>query len=226
MKLNQKVKICLLITVLISIILTWSGSQTQQRVVELFSFDSQTDEGIRGWEEKSFVGHTLYDVMEEDSNYYLHAYSDSSASGLYKKFKYDPEEWPMLSWQWKVVRLPERGDVNAKETDDYGARVYVVFPRFLKWKTKTINYIWARNLPKDAWVPNPWLPKNAFMIAVESGPDSLGKWITEKRNVYEDYRRLFGSDPPKAGAIAVMTDADNTGGLAEAYYDDFILFKN
>lgn len=63
------------------------------------------------------------------------------------------------------------------------------------------------------------------MIAVESGSDSLGYWITEKRNVYEDYRRLFGSNPPKVKAVAVMTDSDNTGGRAEAFYDDFVLKK-
>jgi hypothetical protein len=154
-----------------------------------------------------------------------HARADSAASGLFREFKFDTEDWPILSWRWKVVKLPEKGDVYSKETDDYGARVYVVFPRFLRWRTKTINYIWARTLPRGESVPNPWLPDNAVMIAVRSGYDSLGVWITEKRNVYEDYRRLFGGDPPDAGAIAVMTDSDNTGGEAEAYYDDFILLK-
>jgi hypothetical protein len=42
--------------------------------------------------------------------------------------------------------------------------------------------------------------------------------VVEKRNVLEDYRRVFGLDPPKAGAIAIMTDTDNTGEEAVAYY--------
>jgi hypothetical protein len=201
-------------------------SRNEIRVIERFSPIADSEKNIPGWEERSFVGHTRYSVVREGENYVLHAFSDSTASGLYYKVKYDPEEWPLLSWRWKVVRLPEEGDVHSKETDDYGARVYVVFPRFLKWKTKTINYIWSNRLPKGESIPNSWLPNNAVMIAVQSGTDSLGRWITETRNVFEDYRRIFGSDPPKVGAIAVMSDGDNTGDIAEAFYDDFILLKD
>ena len=57
-----------------------------------------------------------------------------------------------------------------------------------------------------------------MMIAVESGSAQTGRWVVEKRNVLEDYRRVFGTDPPKAGAIAIMTDTDNTGEEAVAYY--------
>ena len=197
--------------------------QDALRIIDQFSAQSQRNGKIYGWKEKSFVGHTQYSILEEEGNFVLKAVADSAASGLYKKMKYDLKEYPYLSWRWKVTKLPARGDVHRKETDDYGARVYVVFPKFLKWNTKTISYIWANKLPKGESFPNPWLPKNVIMIAVESGSDSLGKWITEKRNVYQDYRRLFGEEPPKVGAIALMSDSDNTGGKAVAFYDDFLL---
>ena len=61
---------------------------------------------------------------------------------------------------------------------------------------------------------------NAMMIAVESGPEKSGQWQTVRRNIVEDYRRAFGEDPPKVGAIAIMTDTDNTGEHAVAWYDD------
>ena len=44
--------------------------------------------------------------------------------------------------------------------------------------------------------------------------------------MFEDYRRIFWSDPLKVGAIAVMSDGDNTKDIAEAFYDDFILRKD
>lgn len=200
-------------------------SQGGKKIIEQFSDRSMIGDQMNGWQEKSFVGHTRYSIIEQDNNYVLHARADSAASGLFKEIKYDPKEWPILSWRWKVIQLPEKGDARFKETDDYGARVYVVFPHFLKWKTKTISYIWARKLPKGEHIPNPWLPKNAVMLAVQSGPDSLGRWITEKRNVYQDFKRIFGSEPPHVGAIAIMSDSDNTGGVAEAFYDDLILLK-
>jgi hypothetical protein len=62
-----------------------------------------------------------------------------------------------------------------------------------------------------------------MMVAVESGDENAGTWVTEERNVYEDYRRLFGEDPPDIGAVALMTDTDNTGGEATAYYGDITL---
>jgi hypothetical protein len=58
------------------------------------------------------------------------------------------------------------------------------------------------------------------MVAVESGTERVGEWLVERRNVLADYRRLFGEEPPAVGAIAIMTDTDNTGASAEAWYDD------
>ena len=48
--------------------------------------------------------------------------------------------------------------------------------------------------------------------------------MVEKRNVFEDYRRVFGQDPPKVDAIAIMTDTDKTGEEAVAYYGRFESF--
>lgn len=202
-----------------------ANSQDTEKVIERFSADSQQGDKIIDWEEKSFVGNTRYSIVHEDDNFVLHAQADRAASGLYKEIKYDLHEYPHLSWRWKVTKLPEKGDVYNKETDDYGARVYVIFPRFLKWKTKTINYIWAKNLPKGESHPNSWLPDNAIMIAAQSGTENLGQWMTETHNVYEDYQKLFHEKPPRVGAIALMSDSDNTGGFAEAYYDDFVISK-
>lgn len=211
--------------VFIFVLSTISFPQGENKIIEDFSNIAENNNKISNWEEKSFVGHTRYSIINIDNNKVLRAEAESSASGLYRKIKYDPGEWQYLSWRWKVDRLPEKGDVRFKETDDYGARVYVVFPQFLKWKTKTISYIWARKLPKGERIPNSWLPKNVVMIAVQSGTDSLGHWITEKQNVYQDYKQIFGGDPPAVGAIAIMSDSDNTDGKAEAFYDDLILLK-
>jgi hypothetical protein len=58
---------------------------------------------------------------------------------------------------------------------------------------------------------------------VRSGPAEVGQWLTEERDLYEDYLRLFGQEPPRIAGIAVMTDTDNTGESAVAYYDDIVL---
>jgi hypothetical protein len=49
--------------------------------------------------------------------------------------------------------------------------------------------------------------------------------MTEERNVYEDYKRAFGEEPPMISGIAIMTDTDNTGESAEAYYGNIVFLK-
>lgn len=61
------------------------------------------------------------------------------------------------------------------------------------------------------------------MLAVRSGGSAAGEWRAEERNVLEDYRRLFHEEPPPYAGVALMTDADDTGGRAEAWYADVTL---
>jgi hypothetical protein len=169
------------------------------------------------WEEKSFRGNTEYQVTREDNQLCVRASSNASASGLYYKINYDTKEYPLLMWRWKVSHVLSKGDARHKDGDDYAARVYVIFSSWAFWKTKALNYIWANKLPQGEAVPNPFT-KSAMMIAVESGPERTGHWTEERRNVLEDYRQYFGGEPPKVGAIAIMTDTDNTGQEATAWY--------
>ena len=58
------------------------------------------------------------------------------------------------------------------------------------------------------------------MIAVQSGTDHIGRWMMQSRDVRADYRRLFGEEPGRVDAVAIMTDTDNTGAAATAWYGD------
>lgn len=176
------------------------------------------------WEEKSFQGHTIYTVVADGGGRVLRAQSQNSASGLILKKEYDPKRYPRLAWRWKVENILQKGDETRKTGDDYAARVYVIFPHWFTPKTRSINYIWANKLPKGEFVPNPFL-SNAVMLAVQSGGGRVGEWINEERDVVADYRRIFGEEPPLVGAVAIMTDTDNTGEAAVAYYDDLRLLS-
>jgi hypothetical protein len=169
------------------------------------------------WEEKSFRGKTNYKIIKDDRFFCIEAESRAAASALYYKTTYDLKRYPLLSWWWKVDNVLSKGDARVKQGDDYAGRIYVVFPSHLFWRTKAVNYIWANKLPQGRAVPNPYT-NNAVMIAVESGPHRTGTWIRETRNVYADFRRYFDDEPPPAGAVAIMTDTDNTGQTARAWY--------
>lgn len=182
------------------------------------------ESGLDGWSEKSFKGATEYRIVDDSGQKVLQAKSHGTASGLFFETEYDPQEYPILSWRWKVANTIVQGDSRTKAGDDYAARIYVVFPHWFFPKTKTLNYIWANRLPKDAIQANAYT-SNAQMIAVESGVEKVGTWVAVRRNIIDDYRRAFGEDPPHKGAIAIMTDTDNTGETAIAWYSRIIVSR-
>jgi len=179
-------------------------------------------EGLSGWEKERFKGETEYSVVRDGGQAVVRAHSRAAASGMFKKLQIDSLKYRYLRWKWKVAEPLRGGTEKTKAGDDYSARVYVVFPGFFFWQTKAINYVWASRLPKEESFPNPYTG-NAMMVVVESGTEKAGTWITEQRDILNDYRHLFGGEPRQLGAIAVMTDTDNTGGEALAWYGDIAI---
>ena len=179
-------------------------------------------EGLRGWEPKIFKGKTEYLLQQEEGRTVVKAVSHAAASGMVRKIHFEPSTYRYLRWSWKITRTITGGDEKTKAGDDYAARLYVIFPGRFFWQMKAINYIWANRLPKGEHSPNAFA-SNAQMLAVESGNGRAGQWVFEERDLLADYRLLFGTDPPAADAIAIMTDTDNTGGNAEAWYGEISL---
>jgi hypothetical protein len=180
---------------------------------------------LSGWSDKGFKGKTVYEITQDNGKSVLKAHSKSAASGLLKKLSLKATEYPVLRWSWKVEHSLQREDIKKKAGDDFAARVYVVFPRTFFWQHRAINYVWAAKMPKDSTAPSPYTSNNVI-IAVESGDEKAGTWVTEERNIYEDYRKAFGEEPPKVGAVAVMSDTDDTKDEVTAWYGDIIFVKS
>lgn len=177
-------------------------------------------EGLAGWEQESFSGETSYKVVSEDGQAVLRARSDDSASGLYREVQVDLRRTPWLSWRWKVGHPLDVAEERTKAGDDFAARVYVVVRYgWAFWQTRALNYVWASRLAEGTTWPNPYTGK-AHMVAVQSGGDRAGQWVTESHNVLEDYTRAFGEPPQGDVAVAVMTDTDQTGQSVTAWYAD------
>lgn len=173
------------------------------------------DSPVSGWREVVFDQRTRY-RQEDDC---VRAVSEGAASGLIRRVDTDLRKRPVLGWAWRAEQ-PLRG-AQAPETgkagDDFLARVYVIHEGFFPWQTRAINYVWSRSQPVGRHWPNPFTG-NAVMVAVQSGNDGLGQWQSFRRNVREDFRRFHDMDIDRVDAVAVMTDTDNTGGVAEACY--------
>ncbi len=176
------------------------------------------------WKVKEFKGRTEYKVVTDESTQVLQAASNGTASALIFQQEFLLDDYPVVSWRWRIESVVAQGDAAHKQTDDYAARIYIIFPHWFYPATKSLNYIWANKLDKETVVPSPYTDRS-MMLAVESGPDNAGTWQTVRRNIVEDFSRAFGMEPPKKIRIAIMTDSDNTGGKVRAWYDDIRLEK-
>lgn len=171
---------------------------------------------VAGWERERFKGETTYEIDGEG----LKARCANSASGLFLRKTIDLRTTPVIEWSWRVDAVFDPSvDEKTKGGDDFAARLYVVKDGGVAvWRTRAINYVWASAMPVGADWPNPFASQ-AHMVALRSGPPAApGQWVTERRNIREDFKRFHGRDIETIDAVAIMSDCDNRGGSAEAWY--------
>ena len=209
------------------------------------AFSSMTPGGgVAGWEPLRLgdAPASTYALVRDGNAVVVRGQANRSASGLVRRIRVDLAEHSVLSWRWKVAGVIPNGNVARKDGDDYPARLYVTFDypvsrlsfgdrikyralQVLGYRnipTRALNYIWANRPDETRIVRNPftnWVQ----MVPVESGPAGVGRWHTERRDVAADYRAAFHEEPPAITGIAIMTDADNTGGQATAFYGDITM---
>lgn len=172
--------------------------------------------GHPGWKEKEFAGRTVYTPQRQEK--LLLAESNGTASGLFFEKSIDLRDTPWLNWSWKVENVLQGINEREKGGDDYPARIYVVAKGGLAfWKTRALTYVWASSEPRGSMWPNAFT-SNAHMIAVRSGAGEVGGMKVEKRNIREDWMLAFGEDIEEIDAVAIMTDTDNSGQWARAWY--------
>jgi hypothetical protein len=211
-----------------------------------FSYSQPGDDVPKGWQPwmlSKFKKPTAYKLVTDDGRTVIKASASSSASGLLHPLNLDPARYPLLQWRWKVDELIANADNTRKDTEDSPVRVVISFDGDLdklsfddriffnqikaitgqQLPYATLMYIWENRVPKGDVIPNRHTSRIKMVVA-ESGRDKLGRWQEQSRNVYEDFRRAFGERPGRITSIGIMTDTDNTGDNAHAYYGD-IIFK-
>ncbi len=213
--------------------------------VGAFSLSSIEHDLPQEWEAMTFRGlkPTRYDLVKKDGRIVVRAGSYQSSSGLIRRQEIDLAEFPVIEWTWRVENVMEKGDVYSKDGDDYPARIYVIFDydlHNLGWTTRNIirllrrfygevparaiNYIYANHAETGTVVANPYTDL-VKMVVVDSGENNLEEWRTYRRNIYEDYIEIYGEEPPLVGGLAIMTDSDDTGESAVAYFGDICFFR-
>ncbi|MGB3543217.1 DUF3047 domain-containing protein [Rubrivirga sp.] len=209
------------------------------------SFSNMTPGGtINGWQSLNLgnAPESRYTLVRDGGTTVVRGQADASASGLVRRFDIDTNRYPLLSWRWKADDVIQGGNINSRGGDDYPARIYVLFdydPADLSFgdrvkyralralgydeiPVRAISYVWANRASETRPVANAYTDW-VQMIPVESGSANVGTWRNERRDVAADYRAVFGEEPPAIAGIAIMSDADNTGNSATAYFGDIRL---
>lgn len=180
---------------------------------------------------------TTYAVTREGDAAILKATAAGAASAWVHLAAADPKRTPILEWRWRTDALVDGADNADPKKEDAPVRIIVGFAgdkstlpdkeqrRFAVAKKvsgrdapfATLMYIWANGQPVGTVIPSAHTSQ-LKMVVVESGPAGLGGWREYRRNLVEDYRRAFGSEPGRIVGFALMTDTDNTGASAEGLY--------
>ncbi|MEX0945551.1 MAG: DUF3047 domain-containing protein, partial [Balneolaceae bacterium] len=180
--------------------------------------------------------------VREDGTPIIVAYSNNSISSVTSPLTADPTVFQYLEWEWKIESVIDTGDMTQKSGDDFAARVYVTFDydpsnlrfgeriRYMAYKTftsfeiplRSLNYIWANKAEIGTTGENPFSSWVQYIV-IQSGNELSKEWFTEKRNILDDYRRVYGEEPPPISGITIMTDSDNTGKSTKAYFGKITL---
>jgi len=190
-------------------------------VIADFSKGGDADGVPPGWELKEKSGKADCSVIKDAGIYAVRLRSANTSFSLQKKVDVDVREYPVLTWKWKVTQLPAEGDFRTSRRDDQAAQLFLAFS-----KTKVLVYIWDTTAPQGLMQNAPSPPLTSIKaVVVRSGPNDTGKWIIETRNVYEDYRKLFGNEPPRLGGMRLQINSQHTETSAESYFADVVFKK-
>jgi hypothetical protein len=174
-----------------------------------------------GWEKfKSVSGVKL----EQDSQgFFVSIKSADDVQAISRRIGFESGEFPFIQWRWKAVTFPGGAREDVKKKNDCAAGVYVAFKGNYPFN-HILKYTWSTTLPVGTVLPSPF-GKNTRIFVIESGTGRRGEWVTEKRNLRDDYQKAFGSPPPPIEGVALQSDSDNTGTSAEADYADIVAVK-
>lgn len=210
-----------LVPVLLLVCAVTAAWAADQVVIEDWSQVPVGTKGIPpGWKGQNW-GSPKYDfvVVQDEGRKALHMKSANDGSTVSKevKGKVDLKETPVLEWSWKAVVLPKGGDSRKKSTDDQAAQIFVAWPRFPEAvRSRIIGYVWDTTAPVGTIVKSEKTGTVTYVV-LRSGTAELNKWITERRNVAEDFRKLYGEDPEHPGAVSISIDSNDTNSVAESF---------
>jgi hypothetical protein len=182
---------------------------------------------------------TDYRVVQRDGRQVLEAHAVRSTSGLSSEVDVDPVRTPWLAWSWRVDRFPSGASIADDERDDSPARLVLAFDgdaSTLRVRDRmfsdlvelvtgkplpfaTLMYAWDGVAAPEQVIAYPRSSRIQYVV-VESGAQRTGRWLAYRRNVREDYRRVYGAEPGRVRQVGVLCDSDDLALEVQAWFGD------
>ncbi len=170
------------------------------------------------WRDKDEDKPKPYRVEGAEGRRYLAARDTGSSVILGKKVQWNPLEYPILTWCWRVNALPPGGDERFDSTNDSAAGLYMIYTTTWLAVPRQIKYVWSSTLEEGSSGRRNKVAR-PFFVVMESGDENLGRWTFEQVDLVADHRRFYETNPPeRTMGLAILTDANSTRSYAEAYY--------
>ena len=185
----------------------------------LVDFSTTQEPVPKGWELSAHTGEPHLQLVQDEGKQALRLRSDQASFSLQKKIHISLQASPFLVWDWKVTELPKGGDFRRSGSDDQAAQLIVAFS-----SSHFLSYIWDSTAPKgmiaSASAP---LFKKIFAVVMQCGTQGLGTWITERRNLIDDYKQAYNEEPEAIEGVRIQINSQHTQSRAESYWHSIAL---
>lgn len=172
-----------------------SGPSSGSMVLE--DFQHPDAKGFpQGWEAQrsTVTAHETYTIQEEDGTFFLSA-KNANQRVYTKHMTWDPKQHPILTWRWRIQSVPDDAD--------FLAAIYPSLDVDLMFIPVNTKYVWSATLPVGSVKEGGMF--SSTEIVIRSGTESLGKWVEERVNVYEDFLKIHDHEPaPHAWGISLL----------------------
>lgn len=194
-----------------------------------------------GWREQTLrgVAPNRFSLVADAGVTVLRIEVDGSASSVVHPL--DPGQ-RRLRWRWLAEGFPAAGRSGARATDDFAARVYVLFdypmsrvPFVERWLIRAARLLYGDAVPAAAlcyvWEPGGdptrWTESaytSRVRVRVLRTDVQTGVWREEARDLAADFAEAFGAEHgpgfAPVRAVALAADGDQTAARFAARFGD------
>ncbi len=179
---------------------------------------------LEGWFARDFQGRTIFEVQPTpEGGKALRCTSANTSSALFKEIDAPKSKRLFLTWDWRMVKFPQwnnnRRQFADKTGHDFGARLYVIFKGKLPMQHDIIQYVWDNEFKEGDYTDGPNLGTiKVKVIVTRHGEPPASGWVTERRDLFADYEKVFGKPLQKElKVVGMMVDSDDSSSSSEVF---------